>query len=114
MGYGDVFPFLIRSGCGGYNITYYWIGDINNPHTVTAGDPPYCDVTIENLTQGREIYAVDDAIIRLFNSFGGDGTQEKPILIELPSDVNIVFASMGNIPTLFEPITVTLRVWREE
>jgi len=114
VGYGDVFPFLIKSGCGGYNITYYWIGDINNPHTVTAGDPPYCDVTIENLTQGREIYAVDDAIIRLFNSFGGDGTQEKPILIELPSDVNIVFASMGNIPTLFEPITVTLRVWREE
>ena len=112
-GYGDVFPELLRSGCSGYNITYYWAGD-SSPHYVTAGDSPYCSVTAEDLLDGRDRYAVDDAIIRLFNNLGGDGTQTNPILIELPPSVNIVFVSMGNIPGLFEPITITLRVWRED
>ncbi|MBO8175117.1 MAG: hydrolase [Thermococcus sp.] len=112
-GYGDVFPKLIRSGCSGYNITYYWSGD-NTPHYVTAGEPPYCAVTAEDLVDGRDTYAVDDAIIRLFNKLGGNGTQTNPILIELPPTVNIEFASMGDIPGLFKPITITLRVWREQ
>ncbi len=111
-GYGDVFPALLRPGCSGYNITYYWIGD-NSPHYVTAGDSPYCDVTAQDLLDGRDKYAVDDAIIRLFNNLGGDGTQADPILVQLPPTVNIVFVSMGNIPGLFQPITITLRVWRE-
>ena len=112
-GYGNVFPELIRSGCSGYNITYYWVGD-NSPHYVTAGDSPYCDVTAQDLLDGMDRYAVDDAIIRLFHNLGGDGTQTNPILIKLPPTVNIVFVSMGNIPGLFRPITITLRVWREE
>ncbi|ASA76784.1 hydrolase [Thermococcus sp. 5-4] len=111
-GYGDVFPALLRPGCSGYNITYYWTGD-NSPHYVTAGDSPYCDVTAQDLLNGRDRYAVDDAIIRLFNNLGGDGTQADPILVQLPPTVNIVFVSMGNIPGLFRPITITLRVWRE-
>jgi len=111
-GYGDVFQYLLRSGCGGYNITYFWQGD-SDPHYVTAGDSPYCDVTMNDLLSNRSKYAVDDAILRLFNNLGGSGTAEDPILIQLPDNVNIVFASMGNIPRLFEPITVTLRVWRE-
>ncbi|EEB74753.2 hypothetical protein [Thermococcus sp. AM4] len=111
-GYGDVFPKYIRDGCKGYNITYYWVGD-SNPHYITAGDPPYCDVTAEDLLKNRTTYAVDDAIVRLFNNLGGDGTEDNPILVELPSTVNIDFASMGNIPGLFKPIQITLRVWRE-
>ncbi|ASJ15419.1 hydrolase [Thermococcus radiotolerans] len=111
-GYGNVFPALLRPGCSGYNITYYWVGD-NSPHYVTAGDSPYCDVTAQDLLDGRGRYAVDDAIIRLFNNLGGDGTQADPILVQLPPTVNIVFVSMGNIPGLFQPITITLRVWRE-
>ncbi|WP_258083215.1 hydrolase [Thermococcus thermotolerans] len=111
-GYGDVFPELLRSGCSGYNITYYWSGD-TSPHYVTAGDAPYCDVTAQDLLDGMDRYAVDDAIIRLFRNLGGDGTQANPILVQLPPTVNIVFVSMGNIPGLFQPITITLRVWRE-
>ncbi|NJE08959.1 hydrolase [Thermococcus sp. M39] len=114
-GYGDVFPKLIRSGCNGYNITYYW-GDSKNPNVghVLAGNDPYCSVTVADLMTGRDTYAVDDAIIRLFNNLGGDGTSTNPLLIELPSDVNIEFASMGDIPGLLKPITITLRVWREQ
>ncbi|ACJ17388.1 hypothetical protein TON_1897 [Thermococcus onnurineus NA1] len=112
-GYGNVFPELLRSGCSGYNITYYWTGD-SSPHYVTAGDAPYCDITAQDLLDGMERYAVDDAIIRLFRNLGGDGTQTNPILIKLPPTVNVVFVSMGNIPGLFKPITITLRIWRED
>ncbi|WP_297516364.1 TPM domain-containing protein [Thermococcus sp.] len=111
-GYGNVFPKHIRDGCNGYNITYYWIGD-NFPHNILAGDAPYCNLTADDLLNGRTIYAVDDAIIRLFNNLGGDGTQSNPILVELPSTIRIEVASMGDIPGLFKPIQITLRVWRE-
>lgn len=114
-GYGDVFPKFIRSGCNGYNITYYW-GNPENPKVghVLAGSDPYCSVTAADLIAGKSIYAVDDAIVRLFNNLGGDGTQTNPILVELPANVNVEFASMGDIPGLFQPITITLRVWREQ
>lgn len=111
-GYGDVFPRFIREGCGGYNITYYWEGE-DNPRHITAGDEPYCPVTAQELLDGRDTYAVDDALVRLFNNLGGDGTQDSPILVQLPESVKIDFASMGNIPGLFQPIQITLRVWRE-
>ncbi|WP_297435337.1 hydrolase [Thermococcus sp.] len=112
-GYGNVFPKYIRDGCKGYNITYYWQGD-SNPHHILAGDEPYCDVTAQDLLDGRSTYAVDDAIIRLFHNLGGTGTQTQPLLVELPSTVTIDFASMGNIPGLFQPIQITLRVWRDQ
>ncbi|CAB49722.1 hypothetical protein [Pyrococcus abyssi] len=111
-GYGDIFPKFIRDGCGGYNITYYWRGD-SNPQYVLAGEEPYCSVTADDLLAGRSTYAVDDAIIRLFNNLGGNGTRTSPLLVKLPSNVMIDFASMGNIPGLFKPIQITLRVWRE-
>ncbi len=111
-GYGNVFPKFIRDGCGGYNITYYWQGD-SNPHYIVAGNEPYCAINATQLLEGRKTYAVDDAIVRLFNNLGGNGTQADPLLVELPSTVTIDFASMGNIPGLFQPIQITLRVWRD-
>ncbi|MDV3103935.1 hypothetical protein [Thermococcus waiotapuensis] len=115
-GYGDVFPRFMRPGCKGYNITYYWQdSSVTTPQQayILAGNEPYCSVTTDELLNGRRTYAVDDAIIRLFNNLGGDGTQRSPILVKLPNEVNIDFASMGNIPGLFQPIQITLRVWRE-
>ncbi|AMM54836.1 hydrolase [Pyrococcus kukulkanii] len=112
-GYGEVFPKLIREGCSGYNISYYWVGDLNNPKYILAGTSPYCTVSADTLLMGRDTYAVDDAIIRLFNNLGGDGTRSNPLLIELPSSVTIEVVGMGDIPGLFTPITVTLRIWRE-
>lgn len=112
-GYGNIFPKFIRTGCKGYNITYYWIGD-SNQHYVLAGEEPYCNLTADDLLVGRNIYAVDDAIVRLFNNLGGNGTKDSPLFVELPSNVMIDFASMGNIPGLFTPIRITLRVWREK
>jgi len=111
-GYGNVFSRLIRPGCGGYNVSYYWVGDLNTPRYILAGDSPYCDVTASDLLAGQKTYAIDDAIIRLFNKLGGDGTRAHPLLIELANSINIEVTSMGNIPTLAPPITITLRVWR--
>ena len=110
-GYGSVFPKFIRDGCGGYNITYYWEGD-TDPHYITAGDEPYCNVTAQDLLDGSGTYAIDDALVRLFNNLGGSGTEDDPLLVLLPESVKIDFASMGNIPGLFQPIRITLRVWR--
>ncbi|WP_010476979.1 hypothetical protein [Thermococcus zilligii] len=115
-GYGDVFPRFMRPGCKGYNITYYWQdSSVTTPQQayILAGNEPYCRVTTDELLSGRRTYAVDDAIVRLFNNLGGDGTRSSPILVKLPNEVNIDFASMGNIPGLFQPIQITLRVWRE-
>ena len=114
-GYDGVFPQLMRLGCSGYNITYYWTGD-SNPHYITAGSAPYCSITASELLAGRDRYAVDDAIIRLFNNLGGNGTQTQPILVELPPNVNIEFASMGNVPGggAAAPVVVALRIWREQ
>lgn len=113
-GYGKVFPKYIREGCGGYNITYHWTDGINvYEDTITAGEEPYCQLSAEELLEGSKQYAVDDAIIRLFKNLGGYGTRDSPITVKLPENVNIEFASMGEIPGLFEPIQITLRVWRE-
>lgn len=81
--------------------------------TITAGEEPYCQLSAEELLEGSKQYAVDDAIIRLFKNLGGYGTRDSPITVKLPENVNIEFASMGEIPGLFEPIQITLRVWRE-
>jgi len=115
-GYGNVFPRFIRAGCTGYNLTYWYsTGSVASSSTVLVGNPPsYCKVTTYDLLTGRSTYAVDDAIIRLFNNLGGNGTRTSPILIKLPANVQIEFASMGNIPGLTKPITITLRIWRNE
>jgi hypothetical protein len=113
-GYGDIFPLFLQGypAYKGYNLTYYY-SDGTNTHKkwILVGDSPYKDISANQLDPTK--YAVDDAILRLFQKLGGDGTQSSPILVELPENVNIDLASMGQIPGLFQPIQITLRVWRE-
>ncbi|CAD5243406.1 TPM domain-containing protein [Thermococcus camini] len=127
-GYGDVFPKPLQGypGYNGYRLTYYYSkGGGTYERTILIGDSPYLDITVDDLDPTR--YAVDDAILRLFNNLNFladtdpngwksqpfDGSQNNPIDVDLPESVRIDFVSMGNIPGLFEPISITLRVWRE-
>ncbi|MBP1911754.1 TPM domain-containing protein [Thermococcus stetteri] len=114
VGYGDIFPYLMQGypNYKGYNLTYYYTdGTGTYESTVKIGQPPYYSLSIYDLDPTK--YAVDDAIFRLFERLGGKGTSDSPIEVRLPESVNIDFAPMGNIPGLFEPIQITLRVWRE-
>ncbi|AIF68585.1 hypothetical protein PAP_00710 [Palaeococcus pacificus DY20341] len=128
-GYGDVFPRLLQDypTYKGYNLTYYYNdGSTTYTRSILVGDAPYKAISIDNLDPTT--YAVDDAILRLFDKLNYendanpeewedspyDGAQTNPIDVDLPAGVQIVFANMGNIPGLFEPITITLRVWRED
>lgn len=125
-GYGEVFPKALQGypNYQGYRLQYYY-GPSSEPRTILIGDPPYKDISIDELDPTR--YAVDDAILRLFEKLNFkddwnpgewksepfDGSSTNPIDVDLPESVRIDFVSMGNIPGLFEPITITLRVWRE-
>ncbi|ASJ10375.1 hypothetical protein A3L12_03200 [Thermococcus sp. P6] len=124
-GYGDVFPYLLQGypAYKGYNLTYY--SSISGEKTILVGDEPYRRIQVEELDPGR--YAVDDAILRLLDKLNFrddqnpeewketpyDGSRQNPIDVGLPASVRMDFASMGNVPGLFQPITITLRVWRE-
>ncbi|MFA4663090.1 TPM domain-containing protein [Pyrococcus kukulkanii] len=127
-GYGDVFPYLLQGypTYKGYNLTYYYYnGRTTEERTILVGDSPYKVISVEDLDPTK--YAVDDAVLRLFNQLNYlndlnpgdwkvppyDGSQQNPIDVDLPAGVTIQMASMGNIPGLFTPITVTLRIWRE-
>ncbi|ASJ16873.1 hypothetical protein A3L04_07195 [Thermococcus chitonophagus] len=126
-GYGDIFPYLLQGypTYKGYNLTYYYYnGATVEARTILVGDPPYKSITVDELDPNK--YAVDDAVLRLFDKLNYiddknpgewrvspyDGSQQNPIDIDLPSGVSIQTASMGNIPGLFTPIPVTLRIWR--
>ncbi|MDK2913703.1 MAG: hypothetical protein PWQ79_618 [Thermococcaceae archaeon] len=127
VGYGDIFPFLLQGypQYKGYNLTYYYSGDTNS-RTILIGEHPYKAISVDELDPTK--YAVDDAILRLFdrlnyeddqnsNSWRNppyDGSRDNPIDVDLHRSINIDFASMGNIPGLFEPIEITLRIWRED
>lgn len=127
VGYGSIFPFLLQGypEYKGYNLTYYYSGD-TGPRTILIGEYPYKTISVDQLDPTR--YAVDDAILRLFNRLNYeddqnpdawsnppyDGSQANPIDVDLQRSINIDFASMGNIPGLFEPIEITLRIWRED
>lgn len=129
VGYGDVFPKLLQGYpiYKGYNLTY-WYSDGENTYErqILVGESPYSNITVDSLDPTT--YAVDDAILRLFNrlnyendanpnewtSIPYDGSLTNPIDVNLTSGIQMSFANMGNIPKLFEPITITLRVWREE
>jgi len=131
-GYGDVFKNLLQGypTYRGYNLTYYYNGSSGViEREILVGDPPYKALNITDLNPSLSNgYAVDDAILRLFEKLNYandtnpgkwreapyDGSSLNPIDVDLPEGVKIVFADMGNVPTLFEPITVTLRVWREK
>jgi len=124
-GYGDVFPYLLQGypAHKGYNLTYY--SSISGEKTILVGDKPYRQISVDELNPDR--YAVDDAILRLFDKLNFrddrnpeewketpyDGSRQNPIDVGLPASVRMDFASMGNVPGLFQPITITLRVWRE-
>ncbi len=128
-GYGDVFPYILQGypTYRGYNLTYYYSDGTNTyERDILVGDPPYKPLSVDDLNPAR--YAVDDAILRLFNNLNYiddknpdewrvvpyDGSQQNPIDVDLPEGVKIETASMGNIPGLFKPIQITLRVWREK
>ncbi|GAB6100921.1 hypothetical protein JCM16138_01440 [Thermococcus atlanticus] len=128
-GYGDVFPELLQGYpvYGGYNLTYYYSdGSTVYQRSILVGSPPYKSMTVDDLDPNK--YAVDDAILRLFDKLNYvsdvnpgewkstpyDGSSSNPIDVDLPSGVSISTASMGNIPSgLFAPVQITLRVWRE-
>lgn len=123
-GYGDIFPYSFRGypNYKGYRLRYY---GPNGERMILVGDPPYMDISVDELDPTK--YAVDDAILRLFNNLNFkndrnpgewrsrpfDGSSTNPIDVTLPETVRIEFVSMGTLPELFEPITITLRVWRE-
>ena len=65
-------------------------------------------------------YALDDAIVRLFENLGAEsyeesgiipGTQNNPILIKL-DNLRIDSIGLRNVPKTLHPIEVTLRLWR--
>ncbi|AFK22818.1 hypothetical protein Py04_1244 [Pyrococcus sp. ST04] len=127
-GYGDIFPYLLQGypTYKGYNLTYYYFdGSSVERRSIIVGDPPYKQISVDELDPTK--YAVDDAVLRLFNKLNYlddlnpndwrtvpyDGSRSNPIDIDLPKGVSIQTASMGSIPGLFTPIMVTLRIWRE-
>ncbi|NPA97820.1 MAG: TPM domain-containing protein [Crenarchaeota archaeon] len=128
VGYGDIFPYLLQGYpvYKGYNLTYWYsLGGQPESATILVGDPPYKSLNVTNLTPVK--YAVDDAILRLFNVLNYrndanpgewkkapfDGSKQNPIDLQPTAGLRIETASMGNIPGLFSPIIITLRVWRE-
>ena len=72
-----------------------------------------CQLSSTELLANRSLYAIDDALVRLFENLGGTGTPEDPLLIKLPGVGIADSVSMGDIPNLYSPIYVTLRIWRE-
>ena len=127
--YGQVFP---EEG-GGYNLTVYYDtngdnvpeGYINIP--VKGGGSV---VSVEDLDP--ENRAIDDAVLRLLdvlnfiNDENGenivnnkyqdasprDGSQSNPVDIQLTEEMRIESVSMGGIPELYTPITITLMISR--
>ncbi len=130
VGYRGVFPELLQGypTYEGYNITYYYSdGSTVYQRSILVGSAPYKQITVDDLNPIR--YAVDDAILRLFDKLNYrddvnpgqwtvspyDGSQSNPIDVDLPAGVHIEFANMGNIPGagVAKPLQITLRVWRE-
>jgi len=108
-------------------IVYYDIDGDNSPDgsiTINIGDEP-SDV----FDPDRD--AVDDALVRLLNNLNfdhdvnpgdavpldkpnGDGSSTNPIDIYISPDITFSSVSLKNIPQLTSPISITLRVWRED
>lgn len=120
--YGKTFPNLIQGypDYKGYNLTYYaeLYGVSSRPEQrhILVGEPPYKPITVVELQPDK--YAVDDAILRLFaklavrgESEGRPGSESNPLAVLLPKSVRMEFSAM-NAPSLFEPVTVELKVWR--
>ncbi|MCD6373071.1 MAG: hypothetical protein J7L37_05945 [Thermococcus sp.] len=113
--YDKVFPMLMQGydrGIRAYNLTYQ---GAQGESSIVVGDFAavskgyYTNITACELDP--ENYAVDDAILRLFEKLGGDGCNE-PLLVNL-EETKIDFATVEGVPTSIGPIIITLRVWRE-
>jgi len=115
--YGEIKPFLLQNypEVVAYNLTYKYEYDATN-RSIIVGDPQaidegrYMNITAADLNP--EEYAVDDAILSLFEKLGGDGWAD-PIDVDI-ADTKISFVSLEGIPKAIKPIRVTLRVWRED
>ncbi|NJE54617.1 hydrolase [Thermococcus sp. 21S9] len=115
--YGNVKPYLMQGypNVKAYNLTYaYNVSGVVRYGSIIVGDSTaiesgeYMNLTACDLKPDE--YAVDDAILRLFNNLGGDGCT-KPVLVDL-GDTMINYVSLPGVPRSISPITVTLRVWR--
>ena len=111
-GYHDVHPLLARPNCGQYEVTYYYRGGEGTITVPLPQEGSTCALTSNGLLANRSSYAIDDALVRLFENLGGTGTLEDPLLIKLPGTGVVDSVSMGDIPNLYSPIYVTLRIWR--
>ncbi|NJE05776.1 hypothetical protein E3E36_06385 [Thermococcus sp. M36] len=108
----------------GYRLAYY-SSDSTSPKYMYIGNPPYRDISVDELLPDQ--YAVDDAILRLLNELNFiddrngdsewltqpyDGSSTNPIDVVLPPSVSGDFATMSNVPGLFNPVGVRLLIWR--
>ncbi|WP_297509203.1 hypothetical protein [Thermococcus sp.] len=118
--YGRMFPELIQGypTYKGYNLTYYAKLYGTNMHpkkmSILVGKEPYMTIDVTELNPER--YAVDDAILRLFKKLAVDdsgipGSADNPLGVLLPPYVNMEFSAM-KAPSLFVPVSVSLKVWR--
>jgi len=116
--YGKVFPELLQGypNYRGYNLTY-WAEPRKKTIEghVLVGSAPYLSISVNQLKPSE--YAVDDAIIRLFEKLargtsGTPGSEENPLAVLIPNSVNVDFSSMNGIPASLSTVTVRIRVWR--
>lgn len=122
--YGDIFDEYSQNGTCGYNLHYYYnlSGTLGDGY-VEVGycrDPTkYLNLETSQLEPTK--YALDDAIVRLFENLGAEsyeksgiipGTQNNRILVKL-DNLRIDTIGLRNVPKTLHPIEVTLRLWRE-
>ena len=121
--YGDIFDQYSQNGTCGYNLHYYYnlsgtLGDGYVKVGYCRNPGNYLDLEASQLDPTK--YALDDAIVRLFENLGAEiyeesgiipGTQNNPILIKL-DNLRIDSIGLRNVPKTLHPIEVTLRLWR--
>ncbi|QDA30673.1 hypothetical protein FH039_02270 [Thermococcus indicus] len=123
--YGDIFPYLLQEypRYTGYNLTYYYqdiSGTVRSDNLLIGvayvTNVKYLNVDIDDIINDGTYkkYALDDAIVRLFQKLGGieKNGHHLVIPIKLDSTVSDV-VPLQRVPSLYTPIQVTLRIWRE-
>ena len=127
--YGKVFLYYAQDHACGYNLTYWYdLGNGAQQGSVLIGNCRPSETPIQKTTYDMEpwLYALDDAIYRLFVQLGAEeyqveqikldstlfpGTQENPIRIELRELAGKAIG-IKNVPTSGKAIEITLRIWR--
>jgi len=121
--YGGIFNEYSQNGTCGYNLHYYYnlSGTLGDGY-VQVG---YCRntndyIALEASQLDPAEYALDDAIVRLFENLGAKsykesgiipGTQDNRILVKL-DNLRIDSIGLRNVPKTLHPIEATLRLWR--